>query len=51
MLNTDKFIHSLNVEIFKSRLNVELDQGKRRVLLTLLAEEEAKLHNSLTGAP
>jgi hypothetical protein len=46
MQSTDEFIHSQNVANFKRRLNVELDQDKRTVLLTLLAEEEAKLRKS-----
>jgi hypothetical protein len=49
MQSTDEFIHSQNVANFKRRLNVELDRNKRKVLLTLLAEEEAKLQNTKKG--
>jgi hypothetical protein len=46
MQSSDEFIHGQNVANFKSRLNIELDRNKRKVLLTLLAEEEAKVRNS-----
>ncbi len=46
MQSIDEFVHGQNVVNFKRRLNTELDQGKRKMLLTLLAEEQAKLGNS-----
>jgi hypothetical protein len=45
MQSTNEFVHSQNVLHLKRRLSVEADQDRRNVLLTLLAEEEAKLHN------
>lgn len=43
MQSTYEFVHTQNVVNFKKQLNFELDRDKRRVLLSLLAEEEAKL--------
>jgi hypothetical protein len=39
----DEFIAKLNIEHFKKKLATETDQTVRKTLLTLLAEEEAKL--------
>jgi len=38
----ENFIERTNVAHFKDLLKVETDQAKRTVLLSLLAEEEAK---------
>jgi hypothetical protein len=38
----DKFIHRENLALFKKRLSEARDDAMRRVLLRLLAEEEAK---------
>ena len=38
----DKFIHRENLVLFKRRLAEAPDDAKRKVLLKLLAEEEAK---------
>ncbi len=46
----DKTVARLNIEHFRKKLAVEKDEGKRQVLLRLLAEEEAKLA-SLTAPP
>lgn len=45
----DEFVAKLNVEHFKWLLATEIDEAKRKTLLTLLAEEEAKL-KSLVSA-
>jgi hypothetical protein len=37
------FIETQNIDLFKSRLKTETDSDKRRILLLLLADEEAKL--------
>lgn len=39
----DRTVARLNIEHFRKQLAEELDDGKRRILLRLLAEEEAKL--------
>jgi len=39
----DKMIARLNIEHFRKLLASEMDQAKRRTLLQLLSEEEAKL--------
>ena len=39
----DEFIAKLNIEHFKKKLATETDPSKKKLLLTLLAEEEAKL--------
>jgi hypothetical protein len=41
--SVDKFVAKLNVEHFREKLATEVDEAKRRTLMTLLAEEEAKL--------
>lgn len=46
MQSTDEFIHGQNVVNLKKRLNIELDQDKRKALLTLVAKEEDKLRVS-----
>ena len=46
----DEFVARLNIEHFKSKLATETDKAKRKTLLTLLAEEEAKLA-ALTDDP
>jgi hypothetical protein len=46
----DRTVARLNVERFRKLLAEEVDEGKRKTLLRLLAEEEAKLA-SLTDAP
>lgn len=40
--SAEKFIHEENIRIFKKRLEAASDETQRRMLLTLLAEEEAK---------
>jgi hypothetical protein len=45
MQSTNEFVCSQNMLNLKRRLSVEVDQDRRKVLLTLLAEEEAKLRN------
>ncbi len=39
----DKFIARHNIEHYRKLLATELDEAKRREVLRLLAEEEAKL--------
>ena len=39
----DEFVARLNIQYFKSKLATETDEAKRKTLLTLLAQEEAKL--------
>ena len=39
----DELIAKLNIEHFKKKLDKETDEAIRKTLLTLLAEEEAKL--------
>ena len=39
----DRTVASLNIEHYKRLLESETDEQKRKVLLRLLAEEEAKL--------
>jgi hypothetical protein len=39
----DKTVARLNVEHYRRLLAVEYDEARRRLLLRLLAEEEAKL--------
>jgi hypothetical protein len=46
----DRTVARLNIEHFRKLLAEEADEGKRKTLLRLLAEEEAKLA-SLTDAP
>jgi hypothetical protein len=38
----ESFIHSENIKNFKKRLEAPTDDTQRKMLLTLLAEEEAK---------
>jgi hypothetical protein len=38
----DKFIHRENLALFKKRLAESRDDAERKVLLKLLADEEAK---------
>jgi len=38
----ESFIYSENIKIFKRRLEAPTDDTQRKILLTLLAEEEAK---------
>jgi hypothetical protein len=40
--SAEKFIQEENLKIFKKRLETASDQAQRRMLLTLLADEEAK---------
>jgi hypothetical protein len=46
----DRKIAELNIEHFRKLLATETDETKRRTLLRLLAEEEAKLA-TLTNSP
>jgi len=39
----DRFVARLNIEHFRKQLATEQDETRRRELLRLLAEEEAKL--------
>lgn len=39
----DEIISRLNIEHFRKKLAEEMEEPKRRTLLRLLAEEEAKL--------
>lgn len=41
--SAQKFIQEQNIKIFKKRLKAASDEAQRRMLLTLLAEEEAKV--------
>ena len=43
----DEFIAKANIQHFKEKLATEKDEGKRKVLLQLLAEEEQKLAAAL----
>lgn len=45
----DRTVAKLNIEHYKRLLATEIDESRRKVLLRLLAEEEAKLAKS--GAP
>ena len=42
MTPVESFIHSENIKNFKKRLEAPTDDTQREMLLTLLAEEEAK---------
>jgi hypothetical protein len=44
----DRTVAHMNVEHYRRLLAVETDEGRRQVLLRLLAEEEAKLSNGKT---
>ncbi len=46
----DRTVARLNIEHYHKLLAQETDEGKRQMILRLLAEEEAKL-NSLTDPP
>lgn len=46
----DEFIAKLNIEHFQKKLATETDQTVRKTLLTLLAEEEAKLAKIMAAA-
>lgn len=46
----DEFVAKLNIEHFKKKLATETDEARRQTLLTLLAEEEAKLSQILLAA-
>lgn len=46
----DVFIVKLNIEHFQKKLAKETDQAVRKTLLTLLAEEEAKLAKIMAAA-
>ena len=46
----DELIAKLNIEHFKKKLDKETDEAIRQTLLTLLAEEEAKLTKIMVGA-
>ena len=39
------FVHSQNIKNFKKRLEAPTDDTQRKMLLTLLAEEETKAPN------
>ena len=39
----DRFVARANIEHFQRKLAEETDEAKRKTLLTLLAEEQAKL--------
>ncbi len=39
----DRYVARLNIQHFRRKLETEQDEGKRQMLLRLLAEEEAKL--------
>ena len=43
----DEFVAKANIEHFKAQLKTETDEGKRRVLERLLADEEQKLAAAL----
>jgi len=45
----DRFIAKLNIEHFRKQIAEEKDESKRELLISLLAEEEAKLRR-LDGA-
>ena len=47
VLLMDEFIAKANIEHFKEQLKTETDEGKRRVLERLLADEEQKLAAAL----
>jgi hypothetical protein len=49
----ERFIHRQNLALFRKRLAEPCDDAQRRVLLKLLAEEEAKelASNEIKAAP
>lgn len=47
----DRTVARLNIEHYKRLLASETDEPKRKVLLRLLAEEEAKLNSQRPGNP
>ena len=47
----DRFVARLNIEHFQNKLATETDAAKRKTLLTLLAEERAKLEELENGPP
>ncbi len=42
----ENFVHSQNIKAFKWQLEVPTNEAQRKLLLTLLAEEEAKVETS-----
>jgi hypothetical protein len=46
----DKMVARLNIQHFRELLEKESDEAKRKVLVRLLEEEEARL-KALTGQP
>jgi hypothetical protein len=47
--STDEFVRRKNIENFKRQLDAETNEGKRRVLRTLLAEEQQKEQQAKPG--
>ncbi|SEI19490.1 hypothetical protein [Tardiphaga sp. OK245] len=47
----DKSVADLNIAHFKRLLETETDDDKRKLLMRLLAEEEAKLASMLKNRP
>ena len=45
MTPVERFVHSQNIKNFKKRLEAPTDDTQRKMLLTLLAEVEAKAPN------
>ncbi|HUI97834.1 MAG TPA: hypothetical protein VLX44_18905 [Xanthobacteraceae bacterium] len=46
----DRTVARLNIEYFRKKLSTEADEAKRRAILRLLAEEEARLA-AISGSP
>lgn len=46
----DEFVAKLNIEHFHKKLATETDRAVKKTLLTLLAEEEAKLAEIMAAA-
>ena len=38
----ERFIHDQNIKLFKEQLEAPINEAKRKMLLRLLAQEEAK---------
>ena len=45
----DEFVRRKNIENFKRQLDAATDEGERRMLLTLLAEEQQKERQAKPG--
>lgn len=47
----ERFIHNQNIKLFKKQLEAPTDEAQRKMLLRLLAEEQAKGGSRLAAKP